>query len=527
MKQLKTLVLSLPFVLAAVGCSQDELLPDGGTGTSVPEGLHEVRVMFNMGTNSGIQTRATSRPVISSDDWQRVSNVRIYVFKSETESSDNSDYKYYTPHVQQADGTIKTQNYFYVSDFYKSDDWGTSSSGGEESKENPYDLETPVWGDDNQAEKNNEQHSYTIKPLLPEGYYKFLAIGRDDITETDHSNMVLFEPNWSYPTDYPKTFINKVRMSEDENFYFEPEQWDKETTLSDVAMYSNLYPETKELFCGLSQSIKVESSQGFSTSINLNRVVAGVLMYVQNVPGRLKAMADVYIPSNKPPYTPKKATSKGDSHTITYVGIAPLCYGYTIPLMGNEGEYFENTSFLLPLCVYDFNSEDDWKRDDSENQYYYKDEWGENNPSKENSVLAGNFAIPQPVPSQSMTIGKSDPYVAENSLYLVFYTSRNVSGVGLSMVPVYWIPIKCKYDYTYDDDTDDYTEPTEHTGDAYKFPIKANCFYSLGKKNYKTDENEPIDLKKHFDEGGEGGDNNLVITVNPDWDWKGDLEWAD
>ncbi len=51
------------------------------------------------------------------------------------------------------------------------------------------------------------------------------------------------------------------------------------------------------------------------------------------------------------------------------------------------------------------------------------------------------------------------------------------------------------------------------TGNAYRFPINANWFYGIGSKE------KPV-------EWPEEGDNNIVITVNPDWDWKGDLEWA-
>lgn len=51
------------------------------------------------------------------------------------------------------------------------------------------------------------------------------------------------------------------------------------------------------------------------------------------------------------------------------------------------------------------------------------------------------------------------------------------------------------------------------TGNAYRFPINANWFYPIGTKE------NPV-------EWPEEGDNNIVITVNPNWDWKGDLEWA-
>lgn len=96
------------------GCSEDGVVPDVGQGTDVPEGMHEVEVTFNMGTSGDIQTRSVSRPVISSDNWQRVSNVRIYVFRSENGGEDNSSYTYYKPSVRQADGTILNEQPYFL-----------------------------------------------------------------------------------------------------------------------------------------------------------------------------------------------------------------------------------------------------------------------------------------------------------------------------------------------------------------------------------------------------------------------------
>lgn len=48
-----------------------------------------------------------------------------------------------------------------------------------------------------------------------------------------------------------------------------------------------------------------------------------------------------------------------------------------------------------------------------------------------------------------------------------------------------------------------------NTGDAYRFPIKVNWFYGIGSKE------NPVEFP-------EEGDNNIVITVNPDWE--GDTE---
>lgn len=51
------------------------------------------------------------------------------------------------------------------------------------------------------------------------------------------------------------------------------------------------------------------------------------------------------------------------------------------------------------------------------------------------------------------------------------------------------------------------------TKDLYRFPINANWFYQIG-----TPE-KPIDWPIEEEDG------NIVITVNPDWQWSGDLDW--
>lgn len=52
------------------------------------------------------------------------------------------------------------------------------------------------------------------------------------------------------------------------------------------------------------------------------------------------------------------------------------------------------------------------------------------------------------------------------------------------------------------------------TKDLYRFAINANWFYQIGSPE------KPV-IWPEEEEG------NIVITVNPNWDWKGNLEWAD
>lgn len=527
MKQLKTILFSLPLVLAAVGCSQEELLPDGGTGTGASEGLHEVEVTFNMGTNSGIQTRAVSRPVISSDNWQRVSDVRIYVFQSKLGGND-ALYTYYKPTVEG-----KVVDYIYVDEFSKDENWGNDD-------ENEYNLKVPVWGDDNDAEKDLEQHLLTKKiQMAADFHYKFLVIGRDDISEGDVNKIVLTEPTMQ-ENDYPSSFFaeDKSKTLLDWSTTFKKGK----TALNKVILRcGDNTGQATEVFRGISEDIYVtEESQGFTRSIELKRSVAGVLMYVKNIPTSIKAQYNVAIEDDE--WGDRETVVKaGKSYTVSNIAIGTIAYSRDVNVYNNQpdGKRAQNANVTKHVVdYYNFSRRygdtgeflTSFPTNTEDGYTYYKidhstDQYVEDRTLCDNSVLAGGFFLPQDAPTEELQIyGDEDDeniLTLDGTLYLVFFTQ--FSG---SSYPFYWIPIKCEYDYTYNDDTDDYTGLTEHAGDAYKFPIKANCFYSLGSRNYKKNINEPIDLKKHFDKE-EGGDNKLVITVYPNWDWKGELEWAD
>lgn len=494
MKQLKTLVLSLPFVLAAVGCSQDELLPDGGTGTSVPEGLHEVEATFNMGTSGGLQTRSTTRPVISSDDWQRVTNVRIYVFKAENANASDDAY-YYQPNINDGKG------YLYVSNFADTKkDWG----------------EDEVWGDD-ENEQENEAYTYSAKLQLEPGYYKFLAVGRDDIDEEGaKQSPAMTVPDWSF-ADYPSTIQNLLGKkaigisgisdeddSEDESKFFYDFDWEIETSLeAATVIVPHKTSVCTELFVGTSDVCPItESTSGFSTRIEMSRAVTGLLMYVKNIPQYVEAMENIQEYSKKGWSTVIK---KGTSCKVERVCILAARSNYEIMMntreVGNSYEVNENViEYYTAITV----------PDDLEDQTIvdgcYTDK-----------VLSGAFLCPQ-LAHKGGYENKEDMFnkdeKLDKSLYLVYLTTPSDKN---RKYPIWWKPIKIT----------GYQAPNGE--DEYYYSLKANNFYSFGNRNYYEDEqgnkekgDKPIDLKPKKD-----SEENLVITVNPDWDWKGDLEWAD
>ena len=469
MRILKMLICTLPLAWAFAGCSEDGMIPDSGPETGK---VREVQLTFNMGTESVIQTRA-QRPVVSSDDWQRVTDVRIYAFYSST-GGDDASYTY------QSD--VFPGDYYYVSNFAETKkDW----------------EEDDVWGDDSN-ENENEQYSVTTTATVQNGYYKFLAIGRDDIDENGDTET----GGLSIP------------------------EWDASTTLASASLTCDGVVAS-EVFSGCSDAVYINGNAGFSTSITLNRIVAGILMYVENVPLKIEALC-----------TGDEFT-KGELYDVYKISLCPLQYIEEVLVAQNmesgEGISEEHPGYGKPEGDYILNLDNTSNLDNTNNtfpQEYTKcllrSEGGSpcigeedqingyfantslGNTEHPNSIKAGNFILPQEIVSQSGTIYNNE--TLDKTLYLVFWSTSRGQTVVMSdeesnINPVHWIPVKISM---------------EGLTDEYKFPILGNHFYSLGKYNEATGEDEPIDLKPE-----EGGDYNLVITVNPDWDWKGELEWAD
>lgn len=370
---------------------------------------------------------------------------------------------------------------------------------------------------------------------MKDGYYKFLAIGRDDIDEPDdYSNMTMSEPSLDYPGEYPENFVEELNENAS-MFSLPPQQYPAEiegewtsgtTTLENATLtVKSLSGGVTELFSGLSDKTAevTPSTVGFTTSIQMDRFVAGILMYVKNIPSKLSAMATVdKYNSEFGEYD--KLVEKGKEYDVHAIGISLTNWQRDFSLLTRKAvstssvginTQLKNTTVQAELQSYSIDSEG----------YYQINNTG----LQENSVLEGGFCTPQNAPSRVLTIGpdKNNPDYSEgeestienNTLMLVFFSTI----AGNERVPIYWIPIKCVYDNKYNSSDDDYIGSEHPQESAYNYNIDANSFYSLGKKNYATQEDEPIDLKEYFENGGEGGE--IVIKVYPNWDWTGNLEW--
>lgn len=191
-------------LLTFSACSNDDAFNEDETNVTAGE-TRNVELTFNFSVNSGEQTRG-GRPLYSSEALQQVSAMKVYVFKE-------SDGEYVYSKEITDDGNFGFNNITAV---------GT------------------------------ESHSYTLTDKLPDGKYKFLAVGYED--------------------DYTTTF---------EGLTMTPDA----TKLSELLLKLNAGQNADEVFSGVSEDVTVSAtSTSFNVGVELHRVVAGILGYFKNVP---------------------------------------------------------------------------------------------------------------------------------------------------------------------------------------------------------------------------------------------------
>lgn len=135
-------------LLGFSACSSDDALDDSQSTVTTGE-MQDVELTFNIGVNSGKETRA-GRPLWSSEALQQVKYMNLYIFKD-----DNGTYKY--------DDDITDANNF---GFYS----------------------------DNKTAQGDETHSYTLTTKLEAGAkYKILAVGYEDGYDATFKDLTLTE----------------------------------------------------------------------------------------------------------------------------------------------------------------------------------------------------------------------------------------------------------------------------------------------------------------------------------------------
>ena len=440
---MKHLFLPAIFIFSVLlsACSAEEA-PEGVVIDG--ERLYEVDLAFDLTVDPSTSNTRASRPLESSDCWQRVSDVRIYVFRSES-GEDGSFYYYYPTVYNQTTDATSRQPYFSVEDFANKGDsnWDDHISG-------------------------NETHTYQVTPLLGKGYYRFLAVGRDD-----------------EPASSPLSITWKEGATE----------W------GDALMENTAgYPRVTEIFSGYpteegSADVKTLALSGekyFHETITLHRAVAGVLLHVKNIPATLKSDFSWYS-IDSPTGVIRQDLEKNQEYAVNEVAI--VCAGYypTLDLVSrrwHEPKPFQPDASRFFATRLASISTKGLKQE--QGKYGY--------PIYNGSEPTGNFVFPAKLVDRVFYADyyggeKEDPEhltAFDRSLYLCFYT---ISRTG-AYYPIKMIPIKIARSFIHDPGAhencagDDVIDPT-----GTHFNLVANHMYCLGMRNHGDDTDIPIDLE--------------------------------
>lgn len=398
---------SINIILAAsllMSCSASNDAPD-----TLADGSHAVKLDMTVGVSAGV---VGSRELDTWDGAQQVNDMRIYVFRCPEDKKGTPDeaYTYCIP--------FGTENGYYTVDAFKNT--------------KPYYS----------AEHQNmpEQHSYTFEPYLQNGYYyQFLAIGRDDKYAT---KKVLTEPK----------FTENVTKLEDARIALTEE----EKNSANLGILN-----TTELFSGILQDentheeapvLVTEETRYFHRTLTASRNVAGLMIYVENIPAKVES----------------NAAGDGSTVTFTPTSLSVVATGITTETLIRQKQAPADAESLTyqTLGTIDLTPSNGWTVDAEENIFKRAEDlqkgW------KANSYMISNFMMP--TPEEKMKKSKNS---AENeTTFYLHYTDGT--------------------HHRYDN-----IRKSTTTGDKFKFPIEANHLYCLGAKSKTV--NQPYDLKEYYE----------------------------
>lgn len=436
-------ILSAALALGLLGLVSCGAGNDPIPGEETAQSLSQVRFDIRLTVGQQPDSRSTGRQLDSADGAQSVTNMRLYLFRAPmaADPEDNSAFRYCR---FPEEGSGRLMPYLYVPVFEKDSVW---------------------------TDKADETHALLVDPCLAKGYrYKILAIGRDDITETDESTGLLF----------PST------IEGDEGWVDVTADPEGATTLSEVAMSANLRSlrlQTSELFTGCTEAFLVDDDhEDFTATIILSRSVTGMLMYIENIPTHFKALADFTRPGIMPPYRPITLITKGKEYRVSSVAIAPISITSKVALISREacGATAVNETFRGYFA--------DTNLTGAEERDGYFVNTNPTNQAHPNSILSGSFILPISTPQPLRIIDGCEPM--DHTLYLVFYTTDNDIDDHTFATPFFWYPIEC-ISQTYDEAKGEYVD-APGSSPSSTYPLRANQIYSLGEKYGSVD--TPLDL---------------------------------
>lgn len=400
---------SINIILAAsllMSCSASNDAPD-----TLADGSHAVKLDMTVGVSAGVVT--DSRELDTWDGAQQVNDMRIYVFRCPAEKKGKPDeaYTYCTPI-----GEAANKGYYSVDAFKNT---------------------TPYYS----AEHQNmpEQHSYTFEPYLQNGYYyQFLAIGRDDKYAT---KKVLTEPKFT--ENVTKLEDAKIALTEEEKNSANPGILNTTELFSGILQDENTHEEAPVLV--------TEETKYFHRTLTASRNVAGLMIYVENIPAKVESNA------------------AGDVSPVTFTptSLSVVATGITTETLIRQKQAPADAESLTyqTLGTIDLTS-NGWTVDAEEN--IFKRAEDSEKGWKANSYMISNFMMP--TPEEKMQKSKNS---AENeTTFYLHYTDGT--------------------HHRYDN-----IRKSTTTGDKFKFPIEANHLYCLGAKSKTV--NQPYDLKEYYE----------------------------
>lgn len=381
------------------------------------------------------------RSLISANDWQQVNDVRIYVFRL----NGSGDFVYYRP----LDDNGDKRDFFTAADFTVKFDIS------------PYIV---WWGG---ADDTDEMHSFVGRMNLPQGQYRFLALARDDATVTGVKRLA--DPNIATPVWGWQSWIESV------------------TTLdaATIACAHNAQLSATELFSGYTaETVTIDGSgTAFCRTITMNRAVAGIFLYVENIPATIRT----------------RYRNSNGSTTIRNISVRSLAVVHgevlsdRVTLAGRTaiaGQIDVTPSASsasptnLPLPEYYLARIDIPQQTLVSNGIYVNTD--PSNASHPNSMHVGAFVMPQEAnPTDGDNHDNEENY--DKSLYLVFIGQDPQTGQEIALE---WRPVCLA-----DEDAEDC--------DPCHYPIEANHLYSIGYRLFANNGNSlspqndrPIDLRE-------------------------------
>lgn len=402
---------TIHFLLAAslfLSCSASDDL-----SMSRPQGEpHAVEVSMRVGVSAGI----VSRELNTWDGAQQVNDMRVYLFRCKQEQYKTAyeKFTYYTPQ------NIKDKGYFVVSDF---------------------DNTTPYYSSEHNGQP--EQHAFYFSPFLESGYYyQFLAVGRDD-KYVDPENRLLDQSKLTEG----QTSLQEAKIS---------------LAQSAIAQAKNGTYNCPEFFSGVLRDdttkaetpilVTDEPPYFFRTTLTATRNVAGLMIYVTNIPS--------IVETNKSNNETTKFTPTKLSVEATGLAAETMLRDKTAPA---EAQPYKTQT----LGVIDLTKANGWAVDNVEHVFTRP---ADNEKGwQENSYLVSNFMMPTP----ESLMGNSPNADGAGVTFYLHYSDGNGH-------------------HRYDN-----IKKVKSTGDLRQFPIEANHLYSLGSKSSTS--NDPYDLKKHYE----------------------------